>query len=154
ITPTPSQTRTPTTTFTARATPTGSPPSASNEHAIMYWYAAGMLVNPTPQFYHTGAPLFAGIETNFQTSFPLEGQMKNLSVNCHSPISSGGQKFVVRKNGADTGVTCTVCATPPGCCAAGTTCTNTTCSSDMAQTVGFTALDAITLESVATQNNS
>jgi hypothetical protein len=98
----------------------------------MYWYAAGLLADPTPNFYHAGGPapgnlnVPIGVENNQKAVFPFAGQIKNLSVNTHNPIMTGGQTFTVRQNGGDTALTCTVCASPPGCCAAGTTCSSTT----------------------------
>jgi hypothetical protein len=171
-TPTNTSTATPTNTPTASPSPTGtaSPtfterptatpaPRLPRKHAVMYWYAAGMLIDPTPNFYHTGGPapdnllVRPSVEDNQKTVFPFAGQFRNLSVSTHAAITNGGQTFTLRLNGGDTALACTVCASPPDCCAPGTTCTTSTCT-DTTHTVTFDALDSLTLKGQATASGS
>ena len=100
--------------------------------------------NPTPNFYHTGG---GTNEVTVKTVFPATIRLKNLSVNAHTGLISGGQTFTVRvDSGAgsvDTTLSCTLSAGQ-------STCSDT----DPSHTVTVNPLDRVSLKSVSSQTGS
>lgn len=136
-------TLTPTTTGTARNTPTA-PPNAP-QHAMLA-FGGGVLNNaatPTPLFWHVGSSVTEGQAVQV---LPRNGKLLNLSVQLSAVLPGGAgspQTFTVRINGADTALFCTVAASADNCQ-----------DLNALHAVNFTALDKITLKSVAAGSGS
>ena len=111
-TTTPTPDLTPSTTFTARPTPTGPTPTPF-EHSVMQWhgYAPGTGVG----YYHggeicSGCPAGPGPtvrtptsgdannEARYEVVFPHAVRLRHLCVRIATPITFGGQTFMLRKN--------------------------------------------------------